>query len=170
MLLAARFLLPGHVDVADAGPHFVLPSRSGLAFGLLAFLVLMSEGAALDWSAAWLRTELGADPTRAALAFAAFSGCMAAGRFTGDALRRRCGAVTLVRGSALLAAIGLAFAVAAGDSECRHSWIRLRRPRSRQHRAGTVRRRRPAARHSRRALASLRPPASAISAFSPARR
>ena len=111
VLLAARFLLPGHVDVADAGPHIVLPSRSGLAFGLLAFLVLMSEGAALDWSATWLRTELGADPTRAALAFAAFSGCMAAGRFTGDALRRRCGAVTLVRGSALLAAIGLAFAV-----------------------------------------------------------
>jgi len=111
VLLAARFLLPGHVDVADAGPHFVWPSRSGLAFGLLAFLVLMSEGAALDWSATWLRTELGADPTRAALAFAAFSGCMAAGRFTGDSLRRRCGAVTLVRGSALLAAIGLAFAV-----------------------------------------------------------
>ena len=37
VLLAARFLLPGHVDVADAGPHFVRPSRSGLAFGLWPF-------------------------------------------------------------------------------------------------------------------------------------
>ena len=72
---------------------------------------MMSEGAALDWSAAWLRGELGASPTLAGMAFAAFSGAMAAGRFGGDFLRRRWGAVTLVRGSALLAASGLAFAL-----------------------------------------------------------
>lgn len=111
VLLASHYLLPGHVDVADAGPHFVRPSRSALTFGLLAFLVLMSEGAALDWSAAWLRLELGVDPAHAGLAFAAFAGCMAAGRFAGDFLRRRVGAVALVRGSALTAAAGFALAV-----------------------------------------------------------
>lgn len=111
VLLVTRYLLPGHVDVADAGPHFVWPSRSALAFGLLAFLVLMSEGAALDWSAAWLRLELGVDPAHAGLAYAAFAGCMAAGRFAGDALRRRVGAAALVRSSALVAALGFALAV-----------------------------------------------------------
>jgi predicted MFS family arabinose efflux permease len=110
-LVAGRGLLAGRVDVGDAGPHFVLPSRAALGFCALAFLAMMSEGAALDWSAAWLSDDLGASPTVAGLAFAAFSAAMAAGRFGGDRLRRRLGAVALVRGSALLAALGLAFAV-----------------------------------------------------------
>ena len=106
-----RWLLPGRIDVGDAGPHFVLPSRAALGFGALAFLAMMTEGASLDWSAAWLRGELGAGPTLAGMAFAAFSATMAVGRFGGDWLRRRWGAVALVRGSALIAAVGLAFAV-----------------------------------------------------------
>lgn len=109
--VVTRWLLPGRVDVGDAGPHFVLPSRAALGFGVLAFLAMMSEGASLDWSAAWLRGELGAGPTLAGMAFAAFSAAMAAGRFAGDRLRRHWGAVTLVRGSALLAAAGFALAV-----------------------------------------------------------
>jgi MFS family permease len=109
--LAMRWLLPGRVDVGDAGFHFVPPRRAALGFGALAFLVLMSEGAALDWSAAWLRRDLGASPSMAAMAFAGFSAAMAAGRFAGDRLRRRWGAVPLFRGSALLAAGGLALAV-----------------------------------------------------------
>lgn len=109
--LAMRWLLPGRVDVGDAGFHFVAPRRAALGFGALAFLVLMSEGAALDWSAAWLRRDLGASPSMAAMAFAGFSAAMAAGRFAGDRLRRRWGAVPLFRGSALLAAGGLALAV-----------------------------------------------------------
>ena len=110
-LPAMRTLLPGRIDVGDAGPHFVLPTRAAIGFGLLAFLAMMSEGAALDWSAAWLSGELGASPTLAGLAFAAFSAAMAVGRFGGDWLRRLMGAANLVRGSALLAASGLAFAV-----------------------------------------------------------
>lgn len=110
-LLVMRHLLPGRVDVGDAGPHFVLPTRAALGFGALAFLVLMTEGAVLDWSAAWLRGDLGASPSMAATAFAAFSATMAAGRFGGDHLRRRFGAETLVRGSACVAAAGLALAL-----------------------------------------------------------
>ncbi|MFL5333158.1 MAG: MFS transporter [Geminicoccaceae bacterium] len=109
--LAMRWLLPGRIDVGDAGFHFVQPRGAALGFGALAFLVLMSEGAALDWSAAWLRGDLGASPSVAATAFAGFSAAMAAGRFGGDRLRRRWGAVPLFRASALLAAGGLAFAV-----------------------------------------------------------
>jgi MFS family permease len=109
--LASRWLLPGRIDVGDTGPHFALPSRAALVLGALAFLVLMTEGAALDWSAIWLKGELGASPTLAGMAFAAFSGAMALGRFGGDRLRRRWGATALVRGSTLLAAAGLGFAV-----------------------------------------------------------
>ncbi len=109
--LVMRHLLPGRVDVGDAGPHFVLPTRAALGFGVLAFLVLMTEGAILDWSAAWLRGDLGASPSMAATAFAAFSAAMAAGRFGGDHLRRRFGAEILVRGSACVAAAGLALAL-----------------------------------------------------------
>jgi MFS family permease len=71
----------------------------------------MTEGAALDWSAIWLKGELGAGPSLAGMAFAAFSGAMALGRFGGDRLRRRFGAVLLVRVSTLLAGGGLALAV-----------------------------------------------------------
>ena len=109
--VAMRWLLPGRIDVGDAGPHFVLPSRAALGLGALAFLVLMTEGAALDWSAIWLKGELGAGPSLAGMAFAAFSGAMALGRFGGDRLRRRFGAVLLVRVSTLLAGGGLALAV-----------------------------------------------------------
>jgi MFS family permease len=110
-MAAMRHLLPGRVDVGDAGPHFVLPTRAALGLGALAFLVLMSEGAVLDWSAAWLRNDLGASPSVAATAFAAFSAAMAVGRFGGDRLRRHWGATTLVRASAGVAAAGLALAL-----------------------------------------------------------
>jgi MFS family permease len=109
--VAMRWLLPGRIDVGDTGPHFVLPSRAALGLGALAFLVLMTEGAALDWSAIWLKGELDASASLAGMAFAAFSGAMALGRFGGDRLRHRFGATILVRGSTLLAAGGLALAV-----------------------------------------------------------
>jgi MFS family permease len=110
-----RHLLPGRVDIGPGGPHFVLPSRVTLGLGALAFLVMMAEGAALDWSAAFLRGDLGASPSIAATGFAAFSATMATGRFGGDRLRHHLGAVTLVRGSALLAAAGFGLTVLAGS-------------------------------------------------------
>ena len=165
-----RQLLPGRVDVGDAGPHFVLPTRAALGFGALAFLVLMSEGAVLDWSAAWLRGELGASPSLAATASPPSPAAMAAGRFGGDWLRRRWGATILVRGSALLAAAGSALAlliatplVAVIGFACAGLGLV-------QHRAGPVRRRGPPAGRAARRRRSRPPPASAISASWSARR
>lgn len=114
-LTALPRLLPGRVDVADAGPHFVWPSRAALGLGSLCFLVMMSEGSALDWSAVYLRHELGAAPDLAAIGFAAFSATMALGRFSGDWLRGHVGAVALVRCSAALAAVGLGLALLLGS-------------------------------------------------------
>ncbi|HEX6012086.1 MAG TPA: MFS transporter [Geminicoccaceae bacterium] len=109
--VAAAHLLPGSADTGAAGAHFVFPGRATLGLGALAFLVMMTEGAALDWSAAYMRGDLGASPSVAALGFAAFSAAMAAGRSGGDRLRRRIGAAALVRGSALVAGVGLGLAL-----------------------------------------------------------
>ena len=116
--LVMRHLLPGRVDVGDAGPHFVLPTRAALGFGALAFLVLMTEGAVLDWSAAWLRGDLGASPSMAATAFAAFSATMAAGRFGGDRLRRRFGRRFWSAAARASAAAGLALALLLATPRC----------------------------------------------------
>ena len=58
----------------------------------------------------------GATPGAAAAGYAAFSLAMATGRFAGDALTLRFGAMPLVRGGGLLAALGLGLALVAGSS------------------------------------------------------
>ncbi|MFC6019805.1 MFS transporter [Plantactinospora solaniradicis] len=81
---------------------------SGVLFlGVLAFCCLVGEGAAADWSTVYLHDNLGSGPGFAAAAFAAFSVMMTAGRLVGDRLAAALGPVVLVRGSGVLAAIGL---------------------------------------------------------------
>ena len=75
------------VQGADAAPHFSLPRGPLLLLGLLAALGLEAEGALYDWSVLFLVQERAADPALAALAYAAFTGAMALGRFGGDAVR-----------------------------------------------------------------------------------
>lgn len=113
-LPAVCLLLPGRADLGQSGAGFGLPTRTTFGLGALCFLAMMSEGAVLDWSAAYLREDLGADAGFAASGFAAFSAAMAAARFGGDGLRHRLGAVPLVRGSVLLAGGGLGLALLAG--------------------------------------------------------
>lgn len=75
--------------------------------GLMALFCMIPEGSVLDWSALYLKAELGAPIEVAGLAFAAFSATMAVTRFTGDLIRDRFGAVRTLRASALVAAAGL---------------------------------------------------------------
>jgi len=79
-----------------------------IALGVLAICGLAAEGAAGDWSAVYLRDNLGTSAGFAALGFAAFSVTMTAGRAVGDRLIARFGTVHLVRWCGLLAAAGLA--------------------------------------------------------------
>jgi MFS family permease len=76
--------------------------------GLLALCGQLGEGSAGDWSAVYLHANLGAPPGVAAVALAAFSVTMAAGRMVGDRLAARFGPVRLVRASGLVAGLGLA--------------------------------------------------------------
>src|SRR6266700_1260720 len=59
-LSVARYLVPAHADAQGAGVTFARPTRSLLALGLVAFCVLLGEGAMADWSAVYLHTILGA--------------------------------------------------------------------------------------------------------------
>jgi predicted MFS family arabinose efflux permease len=87
---------------------FFAPSNAVLFLGALAFCCLVGEGAAADWSAVYLRDNLHTSAGFAAVAYAAFSIAMTAGRLVGDRLTARLGPVRLVRGCGVLASAGLA--------------------------------------------------------------
>ncbi|MGA2814615.1 MAG: MFS transporter [Candidatus Acidiferrum sp.] len=86
------------------------------ALALLAFSIMLVEGAIADWSAIYLRTSVLTGPGLAALGYAVFSGAMAAGRLTGDYLTGKLGRAHLVCYGALLAAVGLVFVLLFGNA------------------------------------------------------
>ena len=132
-VFAGRWLLPGAASGApgDGGVRAaksVLPARPPrrsaearrvrrliIALGVLGICGMVGEGAAGDWSAVYLRDNLGTSAGFAALAFAAFSVTMTAGRAVGDGLLRRFGTVPVIRCSGLLAAAGLTAALVSRD-------------------------------------------------------
>ncbi|MFP5361787.1 MAG: MFS transporter [Thermoleophilia bacterium] len=113
VVLAARAgLLPAATDARRDGPLFARPSRALAGLGALAFCALLAEGAVNDWSAILLDRTTVAGPSLAALGLAAFSLTMGFGRLAADPLAGRLGRVAVVRGGGLLAAAGLALALA----------------------------------------------------------
>jgi MFS family permease len=112
----SRRFLGGDADaVGHAEPVFVRPPRRLLALGALAFACLLIEGASADWSAVYLRDELGTAAGVAALAFTAFSITMTVGRLFGDRLVDRFGPLTIVRAGGALAAIGFGLGLAIAE-------------------------------------------------------
>ena len=93
---------------------FTLPSRGIIALGAVVMCVMMGEGAMADWSAVYLRNVVRTKEGLAAAGYATFSIAMAAGRFLGDTLTARFGAVNLVRAGGVLAASGLLLALCFG--------------------------------------------------------
>ena len=79
--------------------------------GLIAFGSFLSEGAAADWSAVYIRDEAGATSAVAAAGFAGFSLGMVAARFAGDRAGAAVGPVRLVGVSATVALGGLGLAL-----------------------------------------------------------
>ena len=67
-----------------------------------------------DWSAIYIRMDLGASPATAALGFAAFSLTMALGRFTGDRLVARFSPAAILVAGAVIGALTLGAALLAG--------------------------------------------------------
>lgn len=112
VLAAWPALLPT-VPAPAGGPLFVLPRGRLAVLGALALVAFMAEGAMGDWSAIYIRMELGASPATAACGFAGFSLTMAIGRLTGDALVERFSPAGIVVAGALIGAAVLGLALIA---------------------------------------------------------
>ena len=118
-LLIAVFTAPLLLDANDN----IGPRSSGLALRrvppvlltltVIGFCMFLSEGAMADWIAVYLKQVLIAGPGVAAAGYAVFSAGMAVFRLLGDAITARLGPVRTVRAGALVAAAGLALALAA---------------------------------------------------------
>ncbi|MGZ6674175.1 MAG: MFS transporter, partial [Solirubrobacteraceae bacterium] len=99
--------------IGHAEPVFVRPPRRLLALGVLAFACLLIEGASADWSAVYLRDELGTTAAIAAIGFTSFSITMTLGRIFGDRLVDRFGPEAVVRAGGSLAAVGFGLSLVA---------------------------------------------------------
>lgn len=93
------------------GPLFAVPRGIVLFLGILCFIVFLTEGAVLDWSAVFLVSSRQMDAASAGLGYAAFAAAMTLGRLTGDAWVNRLGGPRVVLFGGTCAAVGLAVAL-----------------------------------------------------------
>ncbi|MFJ2359470.1 MULTISPECIES: MFS transporter [Pseudomonas] len=120
VLIGALFKAVPHMlpyGSESSGPAFAIPHGIVLFIGGMCFIVFLTEGAALDWSAVFLAQERGIDTAYAGLGYAAFALTMTAGRLMGDRIVRRLGATRVILFGGLLAAAGLFLATFAPSWE-----------------------------------------------------
>lgn len=92
------------------GPAFAIPRGIVLFIGILCFIVFLTEGAILDWSAVFLTSIHGMEAAHAGLGYAAFAVTMTVARLTGDKVVRKIGGRNAITFGAIAAAMGLALA------------------------------------------------------------
>ncbi|MHA6689810.1 MFS transporter [Devosia sp. A449] len=104
--------LPVHAPEPPRSEHqrsvWALPSWALLGICFFVFGITMTEGAMADWSAIFLRDVMGAEAGVVGLGYSVFAMLVAAGRFGGDRLKRRFGAVNTARICGTLAVTGAA--------------------------------------------------------------
>ncbi|CDO11130.1 MFS transporter [Mycolicibacterium cosmeticum] len=122
VLLAAAGLLRG-AQLGDPAPvaagEVAAPASTHrlqvVVLGSLAFLLLLSEGAAMDWSSLHAQQHFGSTPALGSIAFGCFVAAMTAGRFCADAVAGRFGAVATIRWGCAVAALGVTTVLLAPD-------------------------------------------------------
>jgi predicted MFS family arabinose efflux permease len=101
---AAPHLLP--YGGKSEGPMFALPHGIVVLIGGLCFVLFLAEGAVLDWSAVFLTSARGVDPSYAGFGYAAFALTMTIGRLLGDRVVQHVGGVNIIVCGGLCAAAG----------------------------------------------------------------
>ncbi|WP_432017073.1 MFS transporter [Streptomyces hydrogenans] len=107
---------PAPAEEEEAPPRFALPPKSALVIGAIGFCAVFAEGASLDWSAVYLRDELGGSAGLAAASTTAFALTMAVARLVGDRVVDRFGAVRTVRVGGAAATLGGVLVVVAPNA------------------------------------------------------
>jgi MFS family permease len=115
LVAAASVLLRQHRGAGGDGqeaPAPVTQETGGrrtrvILLGMLAFLLLLSEGSAMDWSSLHAQQQLGASSSMAALAAGSFMVAMTVSRFLADRIAAVTGPVWMLRGGAILAMGGI---------------------------------------------------------------
>jgi MFS family permease len=111
-LLVMPFLLSAKADKGvRKAAAFAWPTKELLPLGVFAFVFMILNTLANDWSGVFLKTIRHSDLSTAAFGFSAFAGLMAAARFAGDWLRSRFSTATIFFASALSCSAGAACAI-----------------------------------------------------------
>jgi MFS family permease len=109
-LVASRRLLPVSGRRRERA---VRPAGRLLLLSAVAFGVFLADGTATTWLAVHVRGEPGSGPGAAAGAYLGFTAALLVGRLAGDRLTARLGRRRLVSAGCVVAALGLAGALAA---------------------------------------------------------
>ena len=106
LVIAAPHSLPygGKSD----GAVFAFPRGIVLFIGGLCFVMFLTEGAVLDWSAVFLISSRGVEVSYAGFGYAAFAVTMTVGRLSGDRIVQRFGKSSIIAFGGICAAMGLA--------------------------------------------------------------
>jgi len=101
LAILSSIALPVYAPGAAGSEHphakWKLPGKALVGICLFVFGVTMTEGAIADWSAVYLRDVFAAEPAIAGIGYSVFAGMVASGRFVGDRLKARLGAVATAR-------------------------------------------------------------------------
>ena len=112
---ASRRRAAASAELERQGTRAVVPWRPLLVLGAALACAYVAEGAISGFAVKYVQDELRATEAVAPLAITAFAAATVTGRALADLVVRRRGAARLVRGGAVLAALGLAAAVWAPD-------------------------------------------------------
>lgn len=98
------------------GTSLVLPRGTVLLLGSMCLMLLLVEGAMLDWSALLLSGSKSMPAAQAGIGYAVFAGTMTVMRLAGDWTAAKMGARRIVRLGSALGAAGVVLAVIAPDA------------------------------------------------------
>jgi len=107
----SSFFIPKAITKKNKGPLFVLPDKSILIYGLIAFCCMTCEGAMFDWSGVYFKKVVLAEKDWIGVGYSAFMGTMAMGRFFADNYTTRFGLKQTLLVSGLLITVGLLIAI-----------------------------------------------------------
>lgn len=111
MIICMPYLLPQDINSDKKRKVFVLPGKSMLLLGLIAFCSMMCQGAMFDWTGVYFKKVLAVDKEWVGAGFTAFTVSMALIRFITDRVTHATGLRKILFYSGICTAVGLVLCV-----------------------------------------------------------